>query len=191
MAALGGINVDQVRYAPSGHVYFAPTGSAAPTDATTALTTAWYDVGYIDEDGVSITPTVDLGDVRAWQTAARLKRTVNSVDFEVAFKMMQVNKTVLSTYFFGGATTQLAAGGSKMDLPSNITISALTVALVVDWTDDVGAANRFYFPRGILGDREVFQLMRTDNVKPGLTYSVNDFNGSFGSHFSNNLDLYS
>lgn len=191
MAALGGIDVDEVRYAPNGHVYFAPVGSAAPTDATTALTSAWYEVGYVDEDGVSITPSVDLGDVRAWQTAARLKRTVNAVDLDVAFKMMQINKTVLSTYFFGGLTTQGAGGTSTLDLPSNITVSNLTYALVIDWEDDDGDDNRFYFPRGIIGERDALQLMRTDVVKTGVTYSVNDSNGSFGSHFSNNLDLYS
>lgn len=189
--ALGAIDVDEVHYAPNGAVYFAAVGSAAPTDSTTALTSAWYNVGYIDEDGVSLTPSVDLGDVRAWQTAARLKRTVNSVDMDVAFKMMQVNKTVLSKYFFGGVSTPGPAGVSTLDIPSNITISNLEVALVVDWEDDAGNDNRFYFPRGIIGEREALQLMRTDVLKPGVTYSVNDSNGSFGSLFSNNLDLYS
>lgn len=191
MAALGGIDVDEVHFAPSGHVYLATVGSAAPTDSTTALTSAWFDVGYIDEDGVSITPSVDLGDVRAWQTSARLKRTVNSVDMDIAFKMMQVNRKTLSTFFFGGVFTALPAGASSMDIPSNISISNLSFALVVDYTDDAGYVSRYYFPRGIVGERDAYQLMRTDVIKPGVTYSVNDSNGSFGTHFSNNPDLYS
>lgn len=187
----GGIDVDEVRYAPTGAVYFAAVGSTAPTDASTALSSAWYNVGYTTEDGVTITPSVDLGDVRAWQTASRLKRTVNSVDIDVAFTMEQINRVVLSTYFFGGVTTNGAGGTSTMDLPSNFNVANLTYALVIDWTDDDGDLNRFYFPRGVVGERDALQLMRTDVVKAGVTYSVTDSNGSFGKLFSNNLDLYS
>jgi len=191
MAALGAIDVSEVHYAPSGHVYIAAVGSAAPTDATTALTTAWYDVGYVTEDGVSITPAVDLGDIRAWQSVTRLKRTVNTIDIDVSFKMMQINKTILSTFFFGGTTTQQPGGAATLNLPSAINIAALTWALCIDWTADTGEANRFYFPRGVIGDREAMQLLRTDAVVCGVTFSVTDNSGSFGSHFSNNNDLYS
>lgn len=189
--ATGGIVSSQVRYAPTGAVYFAAIGSAAPTDATTALTSAWTNVGYIDEDGVSVTPSVDLGDIRAWQTASRVKRTVNSVDIDVSFKMRQINKYVVAQFFFGGTTVQGAAGISTMTLPSNFTVSSLSFALCVDWTDDEGSANRLYFSRGVVGEREALQLVRTDAMKLGVTYSVTDANGEFGKLFSNNLDLYS
>lgn len=39
----------------SGVVHFAPTGTTLPTDATSALSTSYIDLGFVSEDGVSNT----------------------------------------------------------------------------------------------------------------------------------------
>ena len=50
----------------SGSVYWAPAGTAAPTDATTALAAEYVHLGYISEDGITQTKDDDTNDIYAW-----------------------------------------------------------------------------------------------------------------------------
>lgn len=49
-----------------GHVYRAPIGTTVPTDAITNLTSAFIDMGYISEDGVSNSNSPESETVNAW-----------------------------------------------------------------------------------------------------------------------------
>jgi hypothetical protein len=49
-----------------GHVYRAPLGTALPTDATTALNSAFVDMGYISEDGVTNSNSPESDIIKAW-----------------------------------------------------------------------------------------------------------------------------
>ncbi len=49
-----------------GHVYRAPYGTALPTDAKTALSSAYIDMGYISEDGVTNANTPESEIIKAW-----------------------------------------------------------------------------------------------------------------------------
>lgn len=191
MTALGGLNVDEVRLASTGSINLAAIGAAAPTDATTALTSAWNNVGYATKDGVSIAPNYSFGKVEAWQSPNPLLRPLESVDFELTFVIMQTNKAV-SALFFGGATwVNGPAGVASLALPSNPTYSALESALTIDWEDSKGYKNRLYIPRGIVTKRDPVKLTRTDATMFGVTYSVNDSNGTLGTWYSNSPSLYS
>ena len=50
----------------AGAVYRAPLGTTLPTDATTALPTAFVDMGYISEDGVTNSNSPETEKIRAW-----------------------------------------------------------------------------------------------------------------------------
>ena len=49
-----------------GHVYRAPLGTQLPTDALSELTSAFIDMGYISEDGVTNSNNADTETVNAW-----------------------------------------------------------------------------------------------------------------------------
>lgn len=49
-----------------GAIWCAPVGTALPTDATTELNTAFEDLGYISEDGVTQNITRDSESIKAW-----------------------------------------------------------------------------------------------------------------------------
>lgn len=49
-----------------GHVYRAPLGTALPTDAITTLNSAFIDMGYISEDGVTNSNSPESETVNAW-----------------------------------------------------------------------------------------------------------------------------
>jgi hypothetical protein len=50
----------------TGGVYAGPIGTALPTDTTTALNVAFVGLGYISEDGLTMTKGGDVTTIRAW-----------------------------------------------------------------------------------------------------------------------------
>lgn len=188
--ATGGLDATEVRVAQNGKVSFADPGSAAPTDVTTALTSVWTEAGYIDEAGVGITPNVSTGLIKKWQALMPVKYTIEEVTLEVTFVMNQWNKANSELYFFGGTWVNQAGGVAKMTLTSNPSISDFEKSMVIEFTDDQDDITRFYFPRGIVVEREELRLARTDDVSMGLTYHVMDNSGEMFQIFTNNADIY-
>lgn len=188
--ATGGLDADKVRTAPNGKVSLASIGSAAPTNVGTALTSAWHEVGYIDESGVSISPNVSTDAIMKWQSVMPVKYTLKEVALEVKFMMNQIDQDNTEIYFFGAQWVQEANGNAHMTVPSSPSIGDLERAMVIEFTDDRDDITRLYFPRGIVIEREQIELNKGD-VKLGLTYHAMDSNGDMFEIFSNNPDLYS
>lgn len=49
-----------------GSIYSAPIGTALPTDATTALNTAFKCLGYVSDDGVQNSDDRKTTDIKSW-----------------------------------------------------------------------------------------------------------------------------
>ena len=58
---------------PKGALYWAPLGTALPTDATTPLASEFVNLGYVTEDGLTSTTAEEGDDIKAWgpETVAR------------------------------------------------------------------------------------------------------------------------
>ena len=56
-------NVSLGKPKKTGCLYYAPAGTALPTDATTALPAAYTCVGYLSEDGVTNATDTDTTDI--------------------------------------------------------------------------------------------------------------------------------
>lgn len=183
---------DEIRIAQvNGSVSVAAVGTTAPTTATDTLDAAFKHLGYITEDGVTITPTVDLNPIMAWQSAAPVAYGLNEASFEFSFTLMQTNVDVTSQYFFGESWTMGPAGLATLDIPSNPTIEQLTVALVVEYEDSAGDHMRYFVERAICTDRQEITLTRSDPVAYGLTYVGLDTGGTLGRLLTDNTDIYS
>lgn len=189
--ANGGIDSNEVRLAPNGKIYVAAANTAAPTNLSTALSASWTDLGYATEDGVTLGHTVDLTDIKAWQSAAVVKRGLEGVGLELSFMLMQTNKESTALYFAGSTWANGASGVATLTVPSNPTISSMEHALVVEWTDDTGDIQRLYSARGIVSERQEIKLSRTEPVCYGITYVAFDNNGELVRILSNSDDLYS
>ena len=180
------IDSDEVRLAPFGNIYVAPVGTTLPTTATMALNASFEAVGYVDEDGVSLTPGVELTDIMMWQSAVPVKTSLDTVSFEVKFNMGQVNIVTWGLYFFNG------------DWENNFSQAALTissnpgtqeVALIVEWEDDLEDQTRLVIPRAVLADRESLQLVRNNAQLTGVTLRALDSSGTLAYVYSENADL--
>lgn len=59
-------NVSAAKPGVGGGIWMAPYGTTLPTDASTALAEAFNSLGYIDENGVNRTTSLDSQVVNAW-----------------------------------------------------------------------------------------------------------------------------
>lgn len=59
-------NVSAGKPAVSGGIWRAPYGSTLPTDATTALNSAFVCLGYVSEDGLTNSNTPESDSIKAW-----------------------------------------------------------------------------------------------------------------------------
>lgn len=177
-----------VRVAPSGHVSIAPFGTALPTTVLSALNAAFVEVGYTDDNGVSMTPNVDTQGIPVWQSAADALTIVTKANLDIKTNLMQVNQTNLSNYFFGSTWSQVAGVAT---LTLNSSPLATQFSLVVEWTDDQNFINRLVIARVIFTDRDALVLNRSTATAMGVTMHALDNGGNFGTLLSNNPHLTS
>lgn len=183
---MAGIDSDEVRVAPFGNVYVAPPGTTLPSTATQSLNAAFEAVGYVDEDGVELSPNVSLEDIMAWQSKIAVKTVLDTVEFEVKFNMLQTNVVAWELFFFN-ETFSNNFGEGKLTLSSNP--PSQEKALIVEWEDDEGDQTRIVLPRAVLSDRESIKLDRKSATMTGVTFKVLDNSGTIGYVYSENPDL--
>ena len=66
MAAPSANNVAAAKPSALGGVFYAPIGTALPTNASTALDAAYVGLGYVSEDGISPSREMDSEQIAAW-----------------------------------------------------------------------------------------------------------------------------
>lgn len=128
----------------SGAVFRAPAGTTLPTDATTALASAFKELGYVSADGVTNNNTPETENVKAWggQTVLVVR---NEQTDTFAFKLIEsLNENVLKTVF----------GDSKVNVSGqNMTVTAdgtevPEAVFVIDMIMRGGAMKRIVIPNG-------------------------------------------
>jgi hypothetical protein len=184
---MSGINASEVRLAPFGRIRVGPVGSVIPDDVTTPFDSDWFELGYVDEDGVSFNPDLATNDIRMWQALPPVKTTATGLSLEVSFNMGQVNQGTTSLYFFGAEWVDVGGGVAKLDVRSDLTLPER--ALAIEWNDDEGSINRFIIPRGFVDNRETMQLQRSNATLLGVTFKALDDSGDFFHLLSNNPAL--
>lgn len=179
-------NANQVRLAPRGKVYVGPTGTVLPTNATMAIDAGFKELGYIDEQGVSMTPDVGLKDIMMWQSASAVKTTLDTVKFSIKFNMGQVNFTTWGLYFFN-TTVVNVFGGASLTIPSDP--GSQERAAVIEWTDDEEDVSRLVIPTAVLDKRDALKLVRKDAQILGVELRVLDTSGTLAYIYSDNPDM--
>lgn len=162
------LDADEVVVAGGGAVYVAPVGTAGPTDILTALNISFEHLGYTSEDGVSITPGMDVADVMAWQSFYPVRRNVTGRSLEVGFTLLQWNEDSIALAF-GGGTTTTATGVHTYTPPNPEDLDYR--ALVVEWEDGT-KGYRLHIPKALVTDVGALSLNRSDAAGLELTFSV-------------------
>ena len=140
------LDASKVRVGVTGAVSSGLTTAAAPTGTASAMT-GFTDLGYVNEDGVTIT-TPESGDttpIKAWQNGATVRtiRATTEDNPTVAFVLLETKKESVEAAL-GVTITQTVTEGS-------FEIDTTDVATAKSWIVDVvdGAELiRAYVPKG-------------------------------------------
>lgn len=100
MADTNNNNVNQVTVGKpktGGSVYRAPLGTDVPTDATTALDTAFKCLGYISEDGITNATEKESEEIKAWGGDVVLRPQTSYADSFTMTLIEALNVEVLKT----------------------------------------------------------------------------------------------
>ena|SRR5690348_14157766 len=117
MAAPNTRNVSAAQPKVGGGVYWAPLGTALPTDSTTALVAAYKPLGYVSDAGITPSRDTSIDKPKAWggDTVAALQ-TDESLSYE--WTLIEVFSDEVRKFVHGTAnvtTTAPAAGqGTKL-----------------------------------------------------------------------------
>jgi len=147
----------------TGAVYAGPTATAAPTSASSALAAGFVDLGYVSEDGVTITPDRSTASVRAWQNADLIRESVTESTLTYKFMLLESSAAVMATYF-GTA----AVSGKTAYSPSSTGGKQSFVIHIVD-----GATkHRHYIPVGEILSVEPLSVKNGEPVGYGVTVTA-------------------
>lgn len=156
---------DEVRAGLDGGVWVAPIGTALPDNPTEALDPAFVNLGYLNEDGVSLNPSQDREDFVAWQSIVPVRRVLTGAQFQLSFTLIQTSRDTLMLAFPGSEITT-DTGVHKLSIPANP--GSDERIFIFDWKDgDIN--NRIIVERGEVTDIGEIQIHRGDPVAYELT----------------------
>lgn len=160
-----GMNTAEVMVGNGQTIAAAPPGTAAPASLATALASPWVDLGYADEDGVTLSDSPSETNINAWQTIDPILVLTTEIARTFAFNLMQWNAATLAFVFGGGLVTP--AGTDPAFEPG----LRAKYALLMRWTNASGVLCGFYVPRGQVTGDVSSQLVRTAAGTLALTFT--------------------
>ncbi|MDP2710789.1 MAG: hypothetical protein Q8O56_06185 [Solirubrobacteraceae bacterium] len=101
--------------AGTGDIWVAPTGTPLPVGPTVALNSAFRDLGYTNDDGVTLTWTPEVENYTAWQSRSPIRRELTSATTAVSFGLLQWNQDTVPFAFGGGIVTEPTPGIYRLD----------------------------------------------------------------------------
>lgn len=163
-------NAQEIRIAKKGEVYFAPVGTTLPTDPTATPAEDFVGAGFLTEDGVAVTFTPDIVEIKSWQARQATRRDLNGQDIQAVFTFQQVNEETLPLALGGGKISEPSPGIFRYDFIADG--DALDErALVIDAVDG-SIHDRFVFARGNVTEAVEMTFQRGQEVKLPVTFKV-------------------
>lgn len=92
----------------TGAVAVAPLGTTMPTDAKTALPSAWNSGGYVSEDGMSVSVTRSVTPIRDWSKNA-VRNLLTEYTGTISLAFLQVDEFAAQRMFGASNVTKTAA----------------------------------------------------------------------------------
>ncbi len=152
-----------------GGVYRAPIGTTLPTDATTALDAAFKDQGYISEDGIKKSYSIDKQEIREWN-GTLVHSLQTSKDITVQFKELETLNVdaIKAVYGEDNVTGTLETGLTiveKDEQPEE-------AVWVIDMVCLDGTLQRSVYPRAVISDMGDQVYRRDEAVAYDITLSA-------------------
>lgn len=169
-------NVTAAKPKVGGAIYYAPIGTALPTDSTTALAAAFTELGYASEDGLTNSNTPENDAIKAWGGDTVLTLLTGRED-TFSFTLIEALKADVLKLVYGddNVTGSLAEGLSvsvnAKDLEDHI--------FVIDMVLKDGAAKRIVIPQAKV--TEVGEISYTDSDAVGYEITLSCMTDASGN----------
>jgi hypothetical protein len=157
---LSALSAPNVRIAITGAVWKAPLGSTLPTDGDpfAALDSAFTNLGYISEDGVTEALDDSVDDVVAWQSATTVRSSTTQSTINLNFTMIETKGSVLSAFYRGSTISASGAGIWKMEVKPITADPSIWVLDALDGT---------IYERSVIGNGEIVERGEVQNMNGG------------------------
>lgn len=172
-------NVSTGKPKVGGAVFVAPLGTTLPTDATTALGSAFKDLGYCSEDGMTNANTGETTETIEWGgNVVDNPQTSFSDSFKIKL-IESLNLDVLKTVFGEDNVTGALSTGITVTATSE---EKLPVVLVVEMILRDGALKRIVVPEAKLTEVAEIVYKRDDAVGYDCTFKAAPYSGYNGGY---------
>jgi hypothetical protein len=163
-------NITIGRPKAGGAIYFAPAGSTLPEDATSSLGSAYVNLGYVTEDGVTHSVAEDTDTIKAWGPETVMV-SQNDYSETVTYNLMETIRPAVLQYMRGASNVSLEGDGA---IKSGTTGEQLPRGIIViDTIQNNGSANPRYH-RIVFGDCQITDRSgdQTYNNSDPVTFPV-------------------
>lgn len=118
-----------------GAVFWAPKGTALPTDWEEELVPAFIPVGILSEDGVSEGLSVDTNKIKGWPGGMTVRVTNTTTEKTMQFTMLE-NSPLAAKLYYGASDPVTSGTGARVEIPSAVpTVEGCIV--LEKWDGDV------------------------------------------------------
>lgn len=138
------LNVTAGKPNTSGAVFTAPAGSTLPTSASATLDTAFKDMGFVSEDGVTKSTSISTTTIKEWGGAPVLV-TQDEKIISVKLKLIEYKRKDVHSFVHGSANVTESAGAITI---VNNAADPGEQAMVIDMILRGNIPYRMVIPRG-------------------------------------------
>lgn len=163
-------SADELVVANNGQVYVAPLATALPTTAGANLNAAFVGLGFINEDGATVSVNPDFTDFQAWQAQQPIRRERTALNVQVSFALQQWDEDSVPLAFGGGSVISDGSTGYRYNLPDE-TAGTNEKAMVLDAVDG-SEHHRWVFPRGEATEAVETNFRRSAEAVLPITFRV-------------------
>lgn len=159
----------ELHVASDGSVEAAAVGTSMPSTPT-GSSSAFLDLGFMTEDGVTFTETPTVEDINAWQSPDPIRRLVTTRSITAAFSAQQVNQENFLFAFGGGSWSSPSSGVYRYTPPAPS--DALAESALLIRSQDGTKNNQYEIYRGNITEAVESQLQRSAPQQLPVTFSA-------------------
>jgi len=155
--------------ATTGAILSAPYGTALPTTVVATPNVAFVDSGYVDEDGVTLTPDKSTTSIKDW-SRAEIRRVLDEFTAEIAWVHLELSEEALNNYFGEDNVTVTAptvSTGTRIEAVLNS--ADLPEKSWIFNVKDGDKRIRIVVPRGQVSSQGEIKFVANDAVKLPVT----------------------
>lgn len=153
----------------SGAVYRAPLGTSVPTDATTALSSAFIALGFVSEDGLENENDMEVSEIKAWGGVIVYRSLDGLTDNFKLTLIESKNVNVLKAVYGDSNVTVDGSGNTHVVVKAEDPVEAV-------WVFELalrgGVAKRIVIPDGAITARDAITYNDSDAIGYGITISA-------------------